>query len=86
MRYTPWNDQSEATEEVIQTIQELTLDLEDQLDDWETIPGQEVIPQIQDQELQLQDYETSIDAPGDTIIVQDEEHTPENSGALLPTP
>ena len=78
-RYTPWNDQSEATEEVIQTIQELTLDLEDQLDDWETIPGQEVIPQIQD-------HETLIDAPGDTIIVQDEEHTPENSGASLPTP
>ncbi len=54
------DDQSHATEEVIQTIQTLTIDVEDILDDWELLPH-------------IQDYERSIDKPGDTIIVAEAE-------------
>src|SRR5437868_1317224 len=73
-RYNPADDQSHATDEVIQTIETLTIDVEDILDDWELLPH-------------IQDYELSIDKPGNTIVVAEPVAEPEQEAARsLPTP
>jgi hypothetical protein len=79
-RYDPNDDPSYATEEVIETIRCLTLDVDADLKDWEALPP-----------AQLQSYKRSIDKHGDTIVVNmpegslpTPETTPEPNAAQAP--
>jgi hypothetical protein len=62
-RYNPENDQSAATPEVIETIQTISLEVDDLIDNWELLPP-------------LKTFETTVDKPGDTIIVNTGLQTP----------
>ena len=57
-RYSPTENQSEATPEIVQTLQKLSLEVSDTVDEWETLAP-------------LLTYETTIEKYGDTIIVED---------------
>jgi hypothetical protein len=71
-RYNPQDDQSEAPVDVIQVLEILTPDIEETIDDWETLPP-------------LRSFETTLESHGDTVVVDDTSSS-KTSAASLPTP
>ena len=60
-RYSPTENQLEATPEIVQTLQKLSLEVSDIVDEQETLAP-------------LLTYETTIEKHGDTIIVEDQDN------------
>jgi hypothetical protein len=72
-RYNPDDDQSEAPVEVIQVLEIISPEIDETVDDWETMPP-------------LRSFETTIESHGDTVVVDAPLSAPKTSVGTLPTP